>query len=374
MHHAAANPRIVKSNLWRLPLLYFTISIEERITMKRKWKIMIGVSVVLAAGVIWLRFQLDPDNRFDQNSLPVLAAPETPLPDTAALPGLLASGTQSIDRALTGTAAATEDAQETEPAKLKKTEGFNILLLGIDRRENEASRTDSIILIHIDPKKKKAALVTLPRDTRINVPGIGMTKINHVHVLEESRNGNEAATKSVIQAVSNFFQVPIHYFAKTDFNGFMNIVDTIGGIEMTIPKPVLVDGIQLQAGKQTLNGKAALALSRERFNLPNGDFDRQVDQVMIVKAAAEQLLSPGNILKLPELIDEVRHAVTDTNLSNADIISLGWLMKGVQGKDLEHIQIPGKSLMAADPLVGKELWYWVPDSKRVESISQSFLQ
>lgn len=346
--------------------------------MKRKWSCA-ALAVIGGIGILaWAGYQLNPEHRFRSQALPVLVTPQPQLALTEQAHQL---DYESLSQPI-GLESAIQQADTPEPAGAKATasnkseasSGFNILLLGIDRRGKEASRTDSIILIHVNPKKKTAALVSLPRDTRIHIPGIGMTKINHVHVLTEARNGNEAASKSVMQAVSNFFQVPIHYYVKTDFAGFIGIVDLIGGIRMNIPRTVVVDGKTIESGAQTIDGKTALALARERFSLPNGDFDRQIDQVMIVKAAAEQLLSADNILKLPDLIGKAKELIADTNLSNADIISLGLVMKDVKGSDLEHVQIPGKSLMAADPLVGKDLWYWVPDSNKVELIAQTYLQ
>lgn len=329
--------------------------------------IALGAMAILAG---WTAYRLDPERRFRAEALPVLVTPQpVPLPPASSY-----STTLAVITAETSSEPSSNGAGSPEHEEIRRDNGFNLLLLGVDRRGQEASRTDSIILIHLNPKEKKAVLVSLPRDTRIPLAGVGLTKINHVHALEEARLGNEAATKSVIQAVSNFFQVPIHYFAKTDFKGFVNIIDTIGGVELTIPKPFVSDDTRLEPGKQKINGKAALALSRERFSLSDGDFGRQVDQVMILRAAAEQLLSTDHILKLPELVAEARDSIMDTNLSNGDAISLGWMLKDLKGPDMKHVQVPGKSLVAADPLVGKELWYWEADAVKVREISRMYLQ
>lgn len=345
--------------------------------MKRKWIIAATAAGLLVATAFLLKHQLSADYRFEQNSLPVLAVPQpqTVDPQTDGAISSFSSPAPTINAGDIDTQWIENNRNIQAPeADAPISSGFNLLLLGIDRRGNESSRTDSIMLAHVNVKDRKLSIVSLPRDTRINVPGVGMTKINHVHALEESKKGNEEATKSVIQAVSNFFQVPIHYFAKTDFNGFVNIIDTIGGIEVNVPVALNVDGVKLSPGEQVVNGKTALALARERYSLPNGDFDRQVDQVMILRSAAERVLTPDSLPKLPSLLDQVRKSIVDTNLSNADLLSLGLAFKGVSAGDVQHVQIKGSSLWAMDPLVGMKLWYWAADTADVSRIAQTYFQ
>jgi LCP family protein required for cell wall assembly len=335
--------------------------------VKRKYIMLSIVSVVLIAAATGLYLHLSPARRFAPNSLPIVASP------LYELPAALDSGPSTVDGPAADTQVSTAVTLIHE-ADQTGARGFNLLLLGTDRRENEPSRTDSIILAHVDPVEKQLVVISLPRDLRINIPGVGASKLNHVHFLEEAVNGNEAATQSVIQAVSNFFGVPIHYYAKTDFWGFTAIIDTIGGVEVDLPAAIHTNELNLEAGRQLVDGATALALARERYSLANGDFGRQIDQILILKAAAERVLSPEQLSKLPRIVEQINDSIIDTNLTSSDLISLGLVFKGFSGETMKHVQLKGTSMWAMDPLVGKRLWYWVPEQGEAEYISKTYLQ
>jgi LCP family protein required for cell wall assembly len=333
----------------------------------KKWMKCVVIGVVIFLLICgWIYITIDPSRHFVQEKLPILAMPELQQP----------SNEDPLTHTPIGPNAqsdkVTTKVQLNSETKLKST-SFNIILLGIDSSE-EASRSDSIILVHVSPSNKKMSIISLPRDTRIDLPGIGYTKVNHAHYLGELQGGNHAGTQAVIQATSNFFQVPIHYYVKTDFQGFINLIDEIGGVELDIPSDMNSREIKLKAGKQKLTGDEALKFVRERFTLPKGDFDRQANQVLLLKAVAAKLSSPHQMMKIPSLLKKLRRDIVDTNMKDSDVASFMWLFNEVHGKGMKYVQIPGESLRSEDPLVHKELWYWVPDMVRVESISQTYLQ
>ena len=141
-----------------------------------------------------------------------------------------------------------------------KSSKLNILLVGYDSSINGPPRADTIIVASIDLKTKEIGLLSIPRDTRINIPGYGMNRINASHAF-----GGVELTASTLE---DYLDVPIEYYVETDFYGFGGIIDAIGGVEINIKEPLqYVDNagglyIDLPAGNQRLNGEEALQYVR----------------------------------------------------------------------------------------------------------------
>lgn len=331
----------------------------------KKW-IKISITVSLAGGIVLILFavwgyvRFNPEHHFAQTVHPVLAKPSSqPLAYT--------------------THAIPEQVIEESYSSAEQS-SFNVLLLGIDARAKESSRTDIMIVAHIDPTNHTVNLVSIPRDTRVHLPGVGYTKINHAHFLGQESGGNKAGTEASIQAVSNLLGIPINYYFKMNFEGFIHFIDTIGGVEVDLPNEIRLekplqgrDIITLPAGKQTLDGHLTLDFVRERYSLSNGDFGRQSSQIMVLKLVAEKLTQMSYIPKLPKLFAQVEQDVIDTNFDNSDLISLAWLYSRVEDDQVQYSQLPGHSEYMLDPLVGSKLYYWVPSKEGIEHITQ-FLQ
>ncbi|GIP36204.1 hypothetical protein J2TS4_54140 [Paenibacillus sp. J2TS4] len=256
---------------------------------------------------------------------------------------------------------------------------FNILILGVDARAEESSRTDVIMLAHVDPGEKEVNILSIPRDTQIYLEGTGYTKINHVHFIGSKRNGNSGGTKASIQAVSDLLNVTINYYVKIDFSGFESIIDAIGGVELDLPSEVWLtqpltprEPLLLPAGLQTLNGELALDYVRERYSREDGEFGRQEAQMEVIRSIAAKLTKLDYIPKLPGLIHQVKEEVLDTNFSDSDLLSLAWLFKNLQQDQLRYMQMPGHSNRAIDAIMGLQLYYWVPDKDQLYSISENY--
>jgi anionic cell wall polymer biosynthesis LytR-Cps2A-Psr (LCP) family protein len=116
--------------------------------------------------------------------------------------------------------------EEEEQEEEKPYERLNILLLGIDSPKN-TGRTDTIMLLSLGQEAGDVAIVSIPRDTRVNIPGHGLEKINHAHVY--------GGPELTMQVVESFFDLPVHYFACVNFRGFITLVDILGGVEMNVP-------------------------------------------------------------------------------------------------------------------------------------------
>lgn len=366
--------------------------------MKRKTIILCcGAAAILLAGGGWLYETLAPARHFRPEHLPVLAVPASPLPSAsrAASAAIAASGGIAASTVPGGAEAPLSDSAAAEPDGLspfpvsrgggqerqsagernpEAGSGFNMLILGVDGRGAGASRSDVIIVAHFDPDQRQVNLVSVPRDTQVELPGVGQTKVNHAHFLGELRGGDEEGTTAAIAAVSTLLQVPIHYYVKTDFRGFAGAIDEIGGVDVTLPADMLLSGTGkvLPAGANHLDGELALQFVRERYSLSGGDFDRQADQAALLRAAAKKLLSAERLPSLPGLARTLGSYV-ETNLSASDMASLALLFKDTDGGSIRHIAIPGKAVMEEDPLIGSRLWYWSADAKEVAGISREYL-
>jgi LCP family protein required for cell wall assembly len=339
----------------------FAIREEEKILKNWvKWTGIFMVVIVTVGGYTY--WKLNPHNHFKKMEHPVLAEPNKP----------------TMDHHLNQTGISVTES--TAPSMQNDPSTFNVLILGIDAREEDSSRTDIIMVAHVDPLAKKVNIVSIPRDTRVNLPGIGKTKINHAHFLGNLKGGNNAGTEASIQAVSDLLNIPINYYFKTNFEGFAHFVNSIGGIEIDLPKEVKLDHrlkgrsvMSLPAGKQTLDGDQTLDFVRERYSMPNGDFDRQTYQVMVLRLIAEKMTKVNYLPKLPGLLNQVKQDFVDTNFKDSDLISLAWLFKNFNGNNIKNYQLPGHSEYALDPLLKLKLYYWIPNDKDVQDIADKYL-
>lgn len=333
--------------------------------VRLKWKFIVPLMVMIGLvgcgfSVYW---QYEPSRHFDEKEIPVLVMPNV-------------SPSQENDSLL--------EKKAVEPSNPMPTSDviepigdptFNVLILGMDAREDELSRSDVIFVAHVNPIKKQVNLISIPRDTRVNIPGIGYTKVNHSHILGEGTGGNHGGTQSVMQVISDFLNIKINYYVKTNFEGFERFINTIDGIDVELEDEVSLtytDHKTIGPGRVHLNGETALMFVRERKSLTDGDFGRQKNQALILKALAKKLLQVNYMKQMPSLIEQVKEDVLDTNFTDGDLISLAWMMSDMNSDQMEYRSIPGHSERLMDPLVRMELYYWIPDLVEVKSIAESF--
>lgn len=192
---------------------------------------------------------------------------------------------------------------------------FTVLLLGSDLRDGiVGERTDAIIVATIDPGSGKVAMVSLPRDT-VNVPiapgEAYAERINSLYFdLQQSTGKRKAALAELRGALAYAFGTEIDHVALVDFDGLVKLIDSIGGIDVTLEAPVIdptmhlgEKGLKLKAGLQHLSGKEALAFTRTRHT--SSDYDRSRRQQQVIAAAAEKVRSQG-LGALPAIVELVR--------------------------------------------------------------------
>ncbi|MEN8242589.1 MAG: LCP family protein, partial [Chloroflexota bacterium] len=213
----------------------------------------------------------------------------------------------------------------------------NILVMGLDYRDWEAgesaSRTDSMMVLTIDPNTKTAGLLSLPRDLWVNVPGFGQNKINTAYFLAETNHLPGGGPLLAAQTVQEFLGVDIHYYAQIDFNTFVQFVDFMGGVKIDITekikliRPGDVPPIRLEPGRYNLSGELALAYARNRYQ-GDGDFDRAQRQQQLLLALRDQLFRSdiqALILGNPQGVWEIFSAGIKTNIPFGDALKLGFL-------------------------------------------------
>lgn len=200
----------------------------------------------------------------------------------------------------------------------EEDEPFYMLLLGSDAREGDTtSRSDVIILTRVDAATGTVTMVSVPRDTMVEIEGYGRQKINAAYAY--------GGAAGAVKAVSDFAGVPISHYAEIHFDELESLVDQLGGVWVDVP--VSNDqtgssntGTVLNAGEQLLNGEQALAFARERYGYLRGDFQRTDNQRILAEAIMKQVLElPA--LELPGAIQNLAQCVS-TDLSVTDIVQL----------------------------------------------------
>ena len=216
----------------------------------------------------------------------------------------------------------------------------NLLILGLDRRPDQGTvvRSDTTVLATVYPPGPRIALLSIPRDLYVEIPGYGPSRINAAHFWGE----NECAGCGpglAVQTVAQNFGVPVHGYVRVDFDGFRAIVDGVGGIDVVVEERIVDDAyptadygtmrIEIPAGPQHMDGETALRYARSRHS--SSDFDQQ----QILTALARRLLEPEVWPRLPVIYRVVMEDV-DTNLMPRDMWLLAPTLFRVGPDGIEH--------------------------------------
>lgn len=250
-------------------------------------------------------------------------------------------------------------AQLTEP--VKPQDPFYMLLLGVDKSEGRAEswgsdasnfRSDTIILARVDAPAQKVTLISIPRDTMVDMGVNGTRKINDAYSIGQGAY--------MMEVVEDFAGVEISAYAEIDFEQLISIVDAIGGIDVTLPVDVVDERyahINLEAGEHHLDGKTALALARSRHAYDaygGGDFYRAANQRMIIGAIVKKILKLDPV-SMANTVSTLAESVTVYPLSVTDIVSLAMQF---QDFDVDSGFYSGQT--PTDSQYINDLWYEIP--------------
>lgn len=211
-----------------------------------------------------------------------------------------------------------------------------VLVMGIDYRDWEAGkgapRSDSMMLVTIDPITMQAGMLSIPRDLWVEIPGFGFNRINAAYSFGEGYRLPGGGPSLAVKTVEKILGVPIQYFAVIDFRAFERIIDELGGLDIQVSERIKISAIDrherwLEPGIHNLDGPDTLAYARARKGA-GGDFGRAERQQQVIKTVLDRLVSldmlPTLITRAPALYQELASGVR-TNLALEQMVSLAWL-------------------------------------------------
>ena len=232
-----------------------------------------------------------------------------------------------------------------------------IMIMGVDERDDDVGRSDTLMIASIDPKTNQASLLSVPRDTRVKIQGHGFDKVNAAYAY-----GKEKLSQDTVERLLG---VSIDHYIIINTKSFKKIIDAIGGIDIDVPKrmhyedPWDDDGgliIDFHPGMQHMDG--AKAVTYVRYRDEEGDLGRIRRQQDFVKACMEKLVSPAIIPKLPAVIKEVMGSI-ETDLSFRQLLEFAGTLKESKDNGLKTDMVPGR------PLYIEGVSYWIPDLNKL---------
>ncbi|EFM11915.1 cell envelope-related transcriptional attenuator [Paenibacillus curdlanolyticus YK9] len=244
--------------------------------------ISLGVLIILAAGIAWYAYhsvKSTADDMYEPVVKPTYVSTDKDVPK--------------------------------KPADTSNKDPFTVLVLGVDERKNDAGRSDTMIVLSVNPQKHDLLMFNIPRDTRTQIVGHGtVDKINHAYAF--------GGVSMSLQTVEQFLDYPIDYYVKVNMEGFARIVDVLGGVEVNNPFSFDYIGHHFEQGPLSLNGEEALAFSRMRYDDPRGDLGRNARQRSIVQSIMKDALKFTNLTKANDLLSELGQQVK-TNVTFSDM-------------------------------------------------------
>ncbi len=249
----------------------------------------------------------------------------------------------------------------------------NILVMGIDQVANVGGmdkftgRSDTMLLVRLDPDTHTLKILSIPRDSRIRLPNGSYSKINSANA-----RGGVPLVKEVIE--DNLNGVTVDNYIRVTSEAFKKLVDVVGGVEVYVPIDMQYTDrtqglyIDLKQGKQVLNGEEAEQFARFRSdNL--GDIGRVQRQQILLKALGDKMLSPQMIFKTPQIIGLLKEEI-DTDLSQSQIMTLAGFALGLEKQDIRMLMLPGRPSYPRE----YQLSYWLISEENKASVIEEYLQ
>lgn len=251
-------------------------------------------------------------------------------------------------------------------------ESVNTLIIGSDEGSNKGEggwcRSDVMMLVCLQERDKRAVVISVPRDTRVQLPGQGTQKINAAHAF--------GGPSDAIDAVKDLLGLDVHHFISMNFEGFKKIIDAIGGVPIHLNSPINDPHAgRLPAGDLMLDGEQALVIVRSR-KLPGGDIDRIKSQHAFLKALMHRAETMKNVWKAKQLVDIVA-STCQMDYSAGELTNLAEELRGFEVADAQFVTVPGEpkyinggSYFVANETLISEM---VGEVKRTNRISDSLM-
>lgn len=241
---------------------------------------------------------------------------------------------------------------------------MNILLLGVDAA-GRSRRSDTIMVAHISPKTKKVNVISIPRDTLVVIPGVRLDKINHAYAF----GGPDLACATT----SGFLGVPVEKYIKINLDGLEKVVDRLGGITVDVDKRMYyIDysqelNIDLQPGRQKLNGKQAVGFLRFRHDAL-GDLGRIRRQQVFLQEVAKEIANTKNIVQTYQIIMDFLNCV-ETNIPSAQMFALASVVRqAYEFGNVEVASLPGSGTTIDG------IYYLQPDMDQTNQLVEKYLK
>ena len=258
-----------------------------------------------------------------------------------------------------------EYTQDVQDGLLVTKDKATVMIMGVDKRNDDVGRSDTLMVATLDPDKNQAALLSIPRDTRVKIKGHGYDKINAAYAYGDRKLSQ--------QTVEGLLGIKIDHYIVIDIHGFTKIIDALGGVDIDVEKRMYYedpwddDGglyIDLQPGMQHMDGKTAVTYVRYRDE--EGDIGRIRRQQKFMKAVMDKLVSPAIIPRLPSMVSAMYDAV-ETDMSISELLSFMGTLQEAKDNGLKSEMLPGK------PVYIDDISYWIPDISKTRQILASTL-
>ena len=252
----------------------------------------------------------------------------------------------------------------------------NLLMMGLDYRDWEAGdtpRTDTMMVLTLDPLNKTAGMLSIPRDLWVAIPGFDYGKINTAYYLGELYNLPGGGPGLAVRTVEELLGVPIQYYAQIDFQAFVDFINHIEGVRLTFDEPMVLDRrgkwntVTIEPGVVTLSGEYALAFVRAR-KTEGGDFDRAARQQYLMMAVRDRILEfnmmPKMVARAPEIYNDLAAGI-HTNMSLNEAIKLGWTVLDLDRDAIKQLVIGSEYITMDKSPDGLDVLKPIPDKIRV---------
>ncbi|WP_379970589.1 LytR family transcriptional regulator [Ectobacillus sp. sgz5001026] len=245
--------------------------------------------------------------------------------------------------------------KRTDEVSVAQKKPISILLAGYDQRPEDTGRSDSLMLMTLNPTAQSMKIVSIPRDTYTDIIGKGTKdKINHAFAF--------GGMNMSVNTVENFLNVPVDYYIAVNMEGFQAFVDAVGGVDVNNDLDFTADGTHFAKGNVHLDGKQALAYTRMRHEDPNGDFGRQMRQQSVLQAVIKKGASVSSLANYGTILTAIQRNVK-TNLTQDDLFKIQENYKNSRN-NVEQIQLNGEGKIM------NGIWYYVVSDQTKADLSK----